>query len=90
MPKFLHGLELVKLTKTYQESLNRQARMCVKSLLTVSKKRNIHEIYHILDTTTLVDKRKIRLFRQLFTNTSTKDYVYHLLHSNKIDFNFVS
>jgi len=92
MPKLLYGLELVKLTKTDQESLNRQARMCVKSLFNVSKKsRNyIHELYQILDTTTLIDKRKIRLFRQLLANTSTKEYVFRLLHSTDIDFSFVS
>jgi len=64
----------------------------VKSLFNVSKKsRNyIHELYQILDTTTLIDKRKIRLFRQLLANTSTKEYVFRLLHSTDIDFSFVS
>ena len=67
MPKLLYGLELVNLTKTDEENLNAQARMCLKSLFNVSEKSKnyINKIYNISDVTSQINKRKINLLKQL-------------------------
>jgi len=55
------------------------ARMSIKSLFNMSKKsrNSIHQLYNISDTTTLIDKRKIRFFKQLLANTSTTMFIIY-------------
>lgn len=93
LPKLLYGLELVDLTKTELEFLNRQARSSLKALFNVSKnsKNLLNKIYNIPDISTLLEERKLKLFRQTLVNSSTCSYIYDMFNhpTNNIDFSFV-
>ena len=85
IPKLLYGLELVKLNKSDHNYLNTQARICLKSLFGISKrsKNILNQIYNLKEVTTLINTRKLKMFRSAIHNKSISPYLFHLLTSNK-------
>ena len=80
------------MTRADEEHLNTQARMCLKTLFNVSRKsRNcINQMYNISEVSTLIEKRKINLSKQLIYNPSTASYTYSLLSSSNTEYSFIS
>lgn len=90
IPKLLYGLEIVKLSNTERQYLNRQARCALKQLFGISKhaKNLINQYYKIKDIEVLLDTRKIDLIYQLSQNKDTSKYVIHLMFVPNSDRSF--
>ena len=85
IPKLLYGIELIDLTHSDKETLNRQARCSLKCLFGVSKhaKNLVHCLFKLEDVTALLDIRKIKLISQLVRNVNTIDYVLNIMNLPK-------
>ena len=81
IPKLLYGIEIINLTVTEKETLNRQARCSLKSLLGVSKhaKNLVNRLYNLENVSVLLDNRKIRLISELVRKEKTRSYVLHVM-----------
>ena len=77
IPKMIYGLELVDLSSTQYNRIDRQARASLKSLIGVSKhsKNLLHVIYNIPNISSLLSIRRVNLIRQLIQNDTTRHYM---------------
>ena len=81
VPKLLYGIEILHLTATDREHLNRQSRSALKQLFGVSKHaKNLIDRYYRLDSiSTQLDKRRLNVIHQLTQNNDTWNYVIYML-----------
>uniref|UniRef100_A0A7M5URT5 Uncharacterized protein n=1 Tax=Clytia hemisphaerica TaxID=252671 RepID=A0A7M5URT5_9CNID len=92
IPKLMYGLELVDLSKSELDSINAQARSCLKSLFNVSKysKNYISKLYEIPDASSIIQRRKLKLINQLLANKTTRQYTCKMLYTRTCNSSFIS
>ena len=90
VPRLLYGVELVRLTATSKEFLDRQARCALKSLFGVSKhsKNLINRLYNIADISQILDNKKLSLLKELIENNNTRHYTLYITTLGKDDRGF--
>ena len=81
VPKLLYGIEILHLTATDREHLNRQSRSALKQLFGVSKhaKNLIDRFYRLDNISTQLDKRRLNVIHQLTQNNDTWNYMIYML-----------
>jgi len=90
VPKLLYGVELIRLSDSARNFLDRQARCALKSMLDVSKfsKNLIDKLYNISLISSLLDSKRLSLLNELVVNANTRQYVLHVLTLNENDRSF--
>ena len=83
VPKVLYGLEIVDITETDLQLLNRQFRSALKSLLGLSKHatNELLKYYNLSDFIPMIKYRRINLISQLMKNRVTSAYLLETLSS---------
>ena len=81
IPRLLYGIEIVSLSKSDRNYLDRQARCSLKSMMGVSKhaRNYLHIIYNLPEISDLINNKRIGLLYQLTQNSSTRHHTLHLL-----------
>ena len=87
IPQLLYGLEIVKMSKTELDHLDRQGRACLKSLLGLSKfsKNYLLNVFNLREVSALIANRRVQLLDQLIRNDLTRSYVLQLLTYHDVD-----
>ena len=77
IPQLLYGLEIVDISHTDLDHLDRQGRACFKSLLGLSKysKNYLLDVFNVPEISSLIINRRVHLFDQLIKNNLTKSYI---------------
>ena len=81
IPQFLYGLEILNLSQNELEYINKQCRICLKSLLGVSKysKNYVQHIFNLKDTSFIIAMRQVQQLHQSFRNKTLSSYFLNLL-----------
>ena len=74
-------MEIVDTNKSYLNLLNSQCRSALKCMMGLSKhcSNDLIKYYNLLNTSNLIENRKINFINQLMKNATTKSYFINLL-----------
>ena len=80
VPQLLYGLEIVDMTRSELNQLDIQGRVCLKSLLGLSKfcKNYVMNVFDQMEISSIIVNRRAQLLQQLINNNLTREYTIDL------------